>query len=94
MTDDAFKITVPVRATQVGQRVRFTGYGGNVRTYHSGMTGTVVRFTRAGNPVVRLDHAPAANPKLEITDTERVGVVLDADGKLLREEMVQRNPHS
>ena len=45
----------PQAPTQVGQRVRATGYGGAVRQYMVGTCGTVVRFTSKGNPVVAVD---------------------------------------
>lgn len=53
--------------TEVGQVVRAVGYGGNVTLWMSEGLGTVVRFTRAGNPVIEVK-APGYNTTM-VTDT-------------------------
>jgi hypothetical protein len=55
----------PLLPTEVGQRVRTTGHGGGVSLWME--TGTVVRFTRAGNPVVAVD-ACGGYPATTVTD--------------------------
>jgi hypothetical protein len=55
----------PLLPTEVGQRVRATGYGGTVRMWME--LGTVARFTRAGNPVIDVD-ACHGEPAMTITD--------------------------
>ena len=48
-------IPVPASEGTVGDLVRITGYGGRVGLAACGKVGTITRFTRAGNPVIRLD---------------------------------------
>lgn len=71
--------------SKVGDRVRFVGYGGDVRSYHVDLTGTVVRFNRNGYPVVKLDEPPTHNPqKVEVTDRFNCGRVIDPHNRLAR----------
>lgn len=90
-----------VLPTQVFQPVRAVGYGGNVRQYHVDLTGRVVRFTKAGNPVIRLDAARPVDPAYTgpyryvvggnltptntVTDTYGCFRVIDGDGRLVIE---------
>jgi hypothetical protein len=53
------------KPTEPGQRVRTTGYGAGVSLWME--TGTVIRFTRAGNPVVAVD-AHHGNGPAVVTD--------------------------
>lgn len=80
-----------VKPTEPGQSVRLIGYGGNVAAWHAdlALTGTVVRFTRAGNPVVRFAGGQVAShtgkDAIEVTDTLGCARVVDpATGRLLR----------
>ena len=49
--------TEPAKPTEVGQRVRTHSWGGNVRQWmaNGSVTGTVLRFTAKGTPIVLLD---------------------------------------
>jgi hypothetical protein len=78
-----------IAPTEPGQRVRFLAWGGQVREYMTGMTGSVVRFTRAGNPVVRFDQPSAHNPTIvEVTDTYGCAQRVDDNGDLIRRQEV------
>ena len=55
----------PKIPTEAGQRVRTTGHGGGVSLWME--TGTVIRFTRAGNPVIAVDPHDG-NPATTVTD--------------------------
>lgn len=56
----------PMLPTEVGQRVRTTGHGGGVSLWME--TGTVIRFTRAGNPVIAVDPTSANVKGATVTD--------------------------
>lgn len=82
--------------TEAGELVRFVGYGGPVRAYMAepGWAGKVVRFTRAGNPVIEICGpavlAELGVPSVEVTDTFGCARVIDEAGKLVRPEAVTR----
>lgn len=78
-----------VAPTEVGQKVRLIGWGGNIRCWHLECgPGEVVRFTNRGNPVVRLTGgtvlAMVGKQSIEVTDTLGSAGVLDNHGRLLR----------
>jgi hypothetical protein len=75
--------TVP--PTEVGQRVRLIGYGGNVRLWMAGKNGTVSRFTRAGNPVIVFDEPSSDGPLVtEVTDTYGCAARINDDDTIMR----------
>jgi len=81
-----------VSPTEVGQRVRLTSWakGTDVKSYMVGMTGVVVRFTRAGNPVIRFDEPNYNNPAAaEVTDTYGCARRVDDNDRLVRPVMTE-----
>lgn len=72
---------LPALPWEVGQRVRTVSRGGQVAGWME--TGVVVRFTRAGNPVVRVD-APGRVGPVEVTDRWACFRVVDAAGRWVR----------
>ena len=76
-------ISMPATPTQVGQRVRTCGYGGEVRM--SMDWGTVVRFNRSGFPVIAVDYTPSYGERV-VTDRFGAFRVVDEDGYWVTEE--------
>lgn len=74
-------ITIPAPPTRVGQRVRAVGYGRNVTLDMS--TGTVVRFTRTGVPVIATDPRPGVLGRT-VSDPDGCFARIDADGRIIR----------
>jgi hypothetical protein len=72
---------VPVAPTVVGQRVRTVSRSRTVPAYME--TGTVVRFTRAGNAVVLAD-ACGGEPERQVVDYESCFRVVGDDGRFVR----------
>ena len=72
----------PAKPKVAGQRVRACGAGGRVALWME--TGTVERFTRAGNPVIAVD-AAHGNPATTVTDYDACFRLIDADGRWVRE---------
>ena len=84
-----------VEPSKVGQRVRFGGYGGNVKKYHVGLAGTIVNVTRANKYVVELDKpAPEAPKTKRITDTQGAAKRINDDGSWTREGDLWPDPIS
>lgn len=78
-----------VKPTAPYQAVRFLGYGGDIRQWHLDVNDCVViRFTRKGNPVVRLSgvhvFAQTGQPHVDVTDTLSSARRVTGDGKWLR----------
>lgn len=79
------KYDITMIPTEVGERVQFTSYGGDVPSYMVGLAGTVIRFNRSGAPVVELDTPCMNNPKKTVlTDRYYCGKVIDRNDKLVR----------
>jgi hypothetical protein len=86
----------------VGQRVRARAYGGPVKQYMVSITGTVIRFTPKGAPVVRMDGPPPnASGMTIINGNYHNGIVRDtygcfmrltADGMWLRQQDLAEEP--
>jgi hypothetical protein len=72
---------LPLPPTAPGQRVRAVSAGGRVRLWME--HGVVVRFTRVGNPVVRVA-APHLGGHVEVSDTEICFRQVDDDGQWIR----------
>ena len=90
--DRQLTFSTTIAPTEPGQRVRFLAYGGNVREWMTGMEGTVARFTRRGNPVIRFDTPSSFNPKItEVTDTYGCAQRITDDGHLLRRNGIPAN---
>ena len=85
-----------ITPTRIGQRCRLVGHGGAVRAWHVEAAShpdgyvDVVRFTAAGNPVLRLGGpgvlAHAGRPEIEVVDTFGCARVLTDDGRLEHSE--------
>ena len=71
-------ISVPATPTTIGQRVRTLGHGAKVQRWME--TGTVVRFTQAGNPVVLAD-ACNGEAAREVTDTAECFRLINDDNR-------------
>ena len=72
---------LPLPPSAAGQRVRAASAGGRVRLWME--HGVVVRFTRAGNPVIRV-HAPHLAEDVEVSDTEICFRQVDDVGRWVR----------
>lgn len=73
---------LPLLPDGVGQQVRTVGAGGKVALWME--TGEIIRFTRAGNPVVRVNAPSRAGGFVEVTDLWCCFRRVDADGRWMR----------
>ena len=79
-------MSVPIicMPSEVGQRVRLRGYGGEVAMWME--TGAVVRFNRSGFPVVEIDPMPSRTDHgRQVTDRYGCFGVVDAEGRWVYE---------
>lgn len=79
-TAEVYDLPLPPDAP--GQRVRAVSAGGQVAAWME--TGVVVRFTRAGNPVVRVDAPGRVGGFVEVTDREVCFRRVDDGGRWVR----------
>ena len=82
-----FDTTIP--PTEIGQKVRFRAYGGNVRQWMLEATvGVVTRFTHTGNPVVRIEGGTHWPGQHDIHHTFDCARRVSADGRWIRPEEI------
>jgi hypothetical protein len=72
----------PAKPTAPGQKVRTVGAGGRIAQWME--TGTVLRFTRAGNAVIDVDPFHG-QPRTTVTDYYSCFRRVGDDGKWIRE---------
>ena len=73
---------VPQPPTEIGQRVANRGYGGQVTMWMRG--GTVVGFTRTGNPKILTDEVPGYGPQRIVADRAGCFALVGDDGRWVR----------
>ena len=71
-------IKTNTKPTEIGQRVRSQGYGGQVRRWMEG--GVVIGFTKTGFPKILADSADGCEPTTVI-DRAYCFAVVDADNR-------------